>query len=76
MELDVGPNNLQSPNTRELVLDGLRQALQGRIAQVWANVTLAGEPDPGPRFIEGFNTAVKAYEKAWHYIDSKLKPET
>lgn len=58
-----------SPNTREVLLDGLRLALQTKVAAIWGNVTLAGEPAPGPRFTNGIKDAIENYEKAWHYID-------
>jgi hypothetical protein len=62
-----------SPRTREVLLEGLRQALQARVANTWANVTLRGEPDPGTRFKTGIEESVKFYELAWKAIkDMKL----
>jgi len=51
-------------DTRDLLLAALRQALQARVAQVWSNVTLAGEQPPGPRFKEGITKAVAYYKQA------------
>lgn len=53
-----------SDDTREILLAGLRQALQARVATVWSNVTLGGEQAPGPRFKEGVTKAVAYYEQA------------
>ena len=58
-----------APKTREVLLEGLRQGLQARVAQLWSNVTLQGEPTPGPRFAEGITKAIENYEKAWKYIN-------
>lgn len=66
-------DNLSAPNTRAVALEGLRQAFQTRMVQLWTTVTMAGESSPGPRFKKGFTTAVEAYEKAWHAIDENLK---
>jgi hypothetical protein len=65
MDIDIGG----APHTREVLLDGLRQALQARVSSIWNNVTLAGESSPGPRFKEGITKAVAYYEKAWKAID-------
>ena len=51
-------------DTREILLAGLRQALQAHVANVWNNVTLAGEQPPGPRFKEGVTRAVDYYKQA------------
>lgn len=51
-------------DTREVLLAGLRQALQARVANVWNNVTLGGEQAPGPRFKEGVTKAVIFYQQA------------
>lgn len=59
----------KAPRTKEVLLDGLRQALQARLAAIWSNVTLAGESTPGPRFKEGVTQAIKFYESAWKAID-------
>jgi hypothetical protein len=72
-EIKLAPNNMVEPDTRAIALEGLRQGLQGRVALLFSNMTLAGEPNPGPRFKEGFEKAVAAYEKAWHAIDQYLK---
>jgi hypothetical protein len=56
------------PDTREVLLEGLRQALQARVVGLWSNVTQAGEPTPGPRFAEGLQKAIMFYEKAWQHI--------
>jgi hypothetical protein len=72
-EIKLAPNNMADPDTRAIALEGLRQAFQGRVAQLWSTVTLAGEPNPSQRFKKGFDTAVDAYEKAWHAIDKDLK---
>lgn len=62
-----------APHTREVLLDGLRQALQARVGSIWSNVTLAGETAHAEaRFIKGVEEAIKFYEKAWHGIDSRL----
>jgi hypothetical protein len=65
--------NLLAPNTREVALEGLRQALQTRVGQIWLNVTLAGETSREQRFKEGFTTAIAAYEQAWRAIDRSFK---
>ena len=65
--------NMSVPNTRAVALDGLRQALQGRVAQIWTTVTMAGEQNREERFKKGFATAIEAYEQAWHAIDKNLK---
>jgi hypothetical protein len=51
-------------NTRELVLAGLRQALQAKVATIWTNVTLAGEANPAQRFHDGVIRAAELYEQA------------
>jgi len=52
-------------DTRNAILEGLRQALQARVAAVWSNVTLAGEQEHAPkRFKAGITTAVSFYEHA------------
>lgn len=61
-------NTQDAPRTQEVLLDGLRQALQARIANVWNTVTLGREPDPEARFKEGIEKAVKFYEQAWRAI--------
>ena len=71
-EIKLAPNNMAEPDTRALALEGLRQAFQGRVALLWTNMTLAGEPNPAQRFKSGFDKAVDAYEKAWHAIDKAL----
>ncbi len=65
--------NLRVPNTRTIIFEGLRQAFQARIAQVWSNVTMAGEREREERFKRGVINAIEAYEKAWHAIDKHLK---
>ena len=69
MDLDT----TKAPKTREVLLEGLRQALQARVGTIWNNVTLAGEPSPGPRFAEGIKKAIEYYEKAWKHIDEMMK---
>lgn len=66
-------DHLSVPNTRAVVLEGLRQALQGRVAQIWSTVTMAGEQNREERFKKGFATAIEAYEQAWRAIDKNLK---
>jgi hypothetical protein len=56
------------PNTRAVVLDGLRQGLQGRIAQLYNNLTLAGETNTQERAKLGIKHAIEAYEKGWDYL--------
>jgi hypothetical protein len=56
-------------DTREILLAGLRQALQARVANIWNNVTLAGEQPPGPRFKEGVTRAVEYYKQAVKAIE-------
>jgi hypothetical protein len=52
-------------DTRDTILEGLRQALQARVAAVWSNVTLAGEQaQAAKRFKEGITSAVSFYEHA------------
>jgi hypothetical protein len=51
-------------DTRDVILAGLRHALQMRVATIWNNVTLSGEQEPGPRFKEGVTKAVKFYQQA------------
>ena len=65
--------NLLAPNTREVALEGLRQALQTRVGQIWLNVTMAGEANREKRFKEGFEGAIAAYEQAWHAIDERFE---
>lgn len=69
MDFDVGG----APHTREILLEGLRQALQARVGTIWNNVTLAGESSSGPRFKEGITKAISYYEQAWKAID-KITP--
>lgn len=59
---------MMQPDTREVLLQGLQKALQERVVTLWSNVTLAGEPTPGPRFAEGLHKAIMFYEKAWQHI--------
>ena len=68
-------SNLETPNTRAVLLEGLRQALQSRVAQIWMTVTSAGDKDfsPGIRFENGISEAITDYEVAWHYIDKVTK---
>jgi hypothetical protein len=66
-------DNLRSPNTRTVVLEGLRQALQARVAQVWTTVTMAGEQNREERFKTGFMKAIEAYEQAWSAIDKHMR---
>ena len=51
-------------DTREVILAGLRHALQMRVATIWNNVTQAGEQAPGPRFKEGVTKAAIFYQQA------------
>jgi hypothetical protein len=51
-------------DTRDVILAGLRHALQMRVATIWNNVTLGGEQAPGPRFKEGITKAVIFYQQA------------
>jgi hypothetical protein len=69
MDIDIS----DAPHTREVLLDGLRQALQARVGTIWNNVTLAGEPDSVARFKEGIEKAITYYEQAWKAID-KIAP--
>jgi hypothetical protein len=62
-------DNFRNPNVREIALEGLRQALQARVAQIWTNITLPGEGNRAERFKEGYAKAVEAYELAWHAVD-------
>jgi hypothetical protein len=58
-------------DTRTVILEGLRQALQARVAAVWSNVTLAGEQQhAAKRFKEGITTAVSFYEQAVEAIEA------
>lgn len=59
----------EGPQTREVLLAGLRQALQARVGSIWNNVTLAGEPDSAARFKEGVERSAKFYERAWRAIN-------
>lgn len=61
-------NTQDAPRTKEVLLDGLRQALQARISQVWSTVTIAGERDAAARFKTGIESSVKFYEQAWKAI--------
>ena len=54
----------KTDDTRDVILAGLRHALQMRVATIWNNVTLAGEQAPGPRFKEGVTKAVAYYQQA------------
>ena len=67
-------DNFRNPNTREIALEGLRQALQARIAQIWTNLTMPGEPARVERFTEGYTKAVEAYELAWHAVNQTQDP--
>ena len=58
-----------SDDTRDVILAGLRHALQMRVATIWNNVTLEGAQEPGPRFKEGVTKAVAYYEQAVAAID-------
>jgi hypothetical protein len=58
-----------SDDTREVLLEGLRQALQARVVSIWNNVTLTGEPSPGPRFKEGITKAAQFYKQAVKAIE-------
>jgi hypothetical protein len=51
-------------DTREVMLEGLRQALSAKVANIWTNVTLAGEPNPERRFKEGVTKAAVFYRQA------------
>jgi hypothetical protein len=53
-----------SEETREILLAGLRHALQMRVATIWNNVTLEGAQEPGPRFKKGVTAAVDYYKQA------------
>ncbi len=64
MDIDT----FKSPNTKQVLLDGLRQALQAKIGHIWTTVTVPNEPDPAARFREGVGKAVKHYEMAWRAI--------
>jgi hypothetical protein len=64
-----------SPRMREVMLEGLQQAFQARIVQLWSNVTVAGEPSPGPRFTKGVEQAMKFYALAWAHIHEVTKDE-
>jgi hypothetical protein len=75
VSVNVDVSNLNTPNTRRILLEGLRQGLQGRVAQVWSTVTTGGEPDPAPRFIKGITNSVKAYEQAWAAINKHYKDD-
>jgi hypothetical protein len=68
MDIDIS----DAPHTREVMLDGLRQALQARVGAIWNNVTLAGESSQGPRFKEGITQAITYYEQAWKAINDTL----
>jgi hypothetical protein len=68
MDIDIS----DAPHTREVVLDGLRQALQARVATIWNNVTLAGEPNSVARFKDGMLKAITHYEQAWNAINDTL----
>jgi hypothetical protein len=72
-EVKLAPNNLTEPDTRAIALEGLRQAFQTRVGQIWLNVTMAGEANREKRFKEGFTAATAAYEQAWHAIDESFK---
>lgn len=65
----------EGPQTREVLLAGLRQALQVRVGNIWNNVTLAGETDSAARFKEGVERSVKFYEKAWRAINDMVIKE-
>lgn len=62
------------PRTKAVVLEGLQQALRERIAKLWGNVSLAGEPNAGGRFEKGLCDAVADYEAAWKYIEENIDP--
>ena len=51
-------------DTREVLLEGLLQALQARVVSVWNNVTLHGEPQAAERFKKGITSAAQFYEQA------------
>jgi hypothetical protein len=56
-------------DTREIMLEGLRQALAAKVANIWSNVTLAGEPHPEQRFKEGVTKAAQFYRQAVKAVD-------
>jgi hypothetical protein len=53
-----------SDDIREILLAGLRHALQMRVATIWNNVTLEGVQEPGPPFKKGITKAVDYYKQA------------
>lgn len=61
-----------APGTKAVLLEGLQRALQERIAKIWTTVSLAGEPEPGPRFTKGLEEAVVAYRAARAYINANV----
>lgn len=56
--------------TRELILAGLRQGLQAKVAVIWTNVTLAGETNAEQRFKDGITKAAKLYEQAVEAVEA------
>jgi len=54
----------KTDDTRDVILAGLRHALQMRVATIWNNVTLEGVQEPGPPFKKGIEKAVAYYKQA------------
>jgi hypothetical protein len=60
------------PNTREVLLEGLRQALQARVVKLYTVLSSAGEQNTAERGMAGLKRAVEAYEHAWKYIEENF----
>ena len=61
--------NYDLPNTRNLLLDGLRQGLQASVVRLFMNLSSAAETEAEARAMAGLDRIVKAYESGWAYID-------
>jgi len=61
-------------DTKDVILAGLRAALQARIVSIWNNVTLTGEPKAEARFKEGVTNSAKYYRLAVKAV-KELDPE-
>jgi hypothetical protein len=59
---------MMSPETKEIVIEGLRHGLVNQVAKVWTNVTGVTEIASGTRFAEGLERAVDYYERALRYV--------
>jgi hypothetical protein len=55
---------------RDLLLEGLRQGMIERIAQIFQNLAQAGEPEAAHRFRNGVERSIVAYAEAQRIIEN------